>query len=138
MCVRTMPPHGVPLDLCRIKTYAFVGRIASFFDFNSLFAPCDNLGDILHVLRLVRTTRVSVPQRLVRSWRFVSHRVSLWCVFFSSLFSRWIIDMLFGSVDAHTPLRSLMTNLSPAFVVVDWVAGFNLNHRKLLGTVWQR
>ena len=47
------------------------------FDSNSLFAPCDNLSDILHVLRDVRTERLSAPQRLVRSQRFVSHRVSL-------------------------------------------------------------
>ena len=38
---------------------------------------------------------------------------------------------------AALSFRSLMTALSPAFEVVDRVAGLSLNHRKL-GTVWQR
>ena len=72
---------------------------------NSLSAPCDNLGDILHVLRDVRTARLPAPQRLVRSYEFVSHRVSLWPVSSLSLFFWSIIDLLFGSVDADAPLR---------------------------------
>ena len=60
---------------------------------------------VLHVLRDVRTARLSAPQRLVRSLQFVWHCVSLWLVSLSSLFSWLIIALLFGAVDADTPLR---------------------------------
>ena len=40
----------------------------SSFDTTSLIAPCDNLDDVLQVLRNVRTTRLPAPQRLARIW----------------------------------------------------------------------
>ena len=39
----------------------------SSFDSTSLFAPCDNVDNILQVLRNARTAHLPAPQRLVRS-----------------------------------------------------------------------
>ena len=102
--VQTMLPLLVHLVQCRnqnIRTH----WIQPSFDSTSLIAPCDNLDDALQVIRNARTAHLPAPQRLARSQRSVSHRVSLLSVSVSVsvlLLDPWFV---FDSVNADAPLQ---------------------------------
>ena len=67
MNVQTVPPRLVHLVKCRIKTFALFGPTLRSIPLRSLLASCDNLDDVLKVLRNARTAYLPAPQRLVRS-----------------------------------------------------------------------
>ena len=73
------------------------------FDSISLFARCDDLDDALQVPRNARPAHAPTPQRLVRSWRLGSRRVSLCLCFF---FFFWDVRAPFGSFNADASFSS--------------------------------
>ena len=102
--VQTMLPLLVHLVQCRNQNIR-TRWIQPSFDSTSLFAPCDKLDEALLVIRNARTAHVPAPHSLIRSWRSVSHRVSLLSVSVSVsvlLLDPWFV---FDSVNADAPLQ---------------------------------